>query len=147
MYLCNCPDAVMPTTACKHMHLVQSILYPPTNGKAVISDIGNRGESTAPAPPDHESEGSTSSETNHGQEEVQTVVSSKAQDWCMRLASLMEWSKSSPVLDDSTWAAIYAKTKEIETLIRLSSVAAAVSPDLSEEAGPANKLVKRQRRF
>lgn len=145
IYSCNCLDAVMPTTACKHMHLVHSILYP----ELAIPQFSDGDQSTTAVQEEYDVSHSHN-ESQRQEEQLEDAVGPGEQEWAefgASLATLTEVWKNSPAPDRATVAALNVKVKEMSTLLKLSSTNTAVVPDLSDEAGPANKLIKRQRRY
>lgn len=160
MYMCTCDDAVMPTTACKHMHLIQVMLH-----GDVYSNLPNNAMEE-----DCRSEETTSSSQAELQgdttiENAQTTsdpasylrkayISKKTQENLSRetVADLMlsmadEFRSGTSDLGIKTLVAITSKLKEITALSKSSFSGQRFEPDASEEDGPANKKSKKQRRY
>lgn len=163
-FSCTCADAVMPTTACKHSHLIQEIY----GGVSTASSITSAASSTTSATSSITSAASSittfdadvvdqelnsDSPMAHSDNEsgADVVVDShlKNSSTGVLLGDVLKGLKDldeTIMLDETTSVAIFQKIREIKTLLKLSSRGSAV-PIVSDDAGPANKKVKRQRRF
>lgn len=137
VYSCNCLDAVMRTTACKHMHAVHAVSNRPSATQTAST------EATSSSLDVDCSLWPTPAVAQDLEEAKRMTKEDQLKNF---IASMAEWSKDMPRLDFGTLDAINTKCKEISTLLKLSATTY-LAPELSDESGPANKKIRRQCRF
>lgn len=139
LYVCTCPDAVLSTTACKHMHYVHSKKIKPVENVEEPTSRNSDVEYTVEEPTEFPNPAAHLLRSNRGGHLNLVTKSNDNLTQCLRILPT--------IAGVDAQSTIAQKTSELLALMKTLQVGHSSTLPVVKEIGPANKLPEKQPRF